>query len=1017
MSQSSPRVAAMHLYSLILLLPLLLFMVYPLAHVVIGAFSLDGKLSLHFFSIMLRTEHYRGVLYNSLNIAMAVTLISSVVAYALALSMSRMRLPASSTIHALLLAPLVIPPFVGVLGVRQLFGRFGSLNMALLNWNLIDRPIEWLGPGSAMGIIALQVIHLVPILYLSIRASLDNAHISLEEAAVMCGASKLSVLRRIILPLSLPGWFAGATLVFIGSFTDLGTPLLFEYRNVLSVQIYFMLSDLHENPVGYSFIVSTCVLSIALFSLSKTSVLAGQFAGSGRAREGRAARAVSPPLRLCVLALVLLYALFACIPQLGVVLVALSKEWFMSVVPQRWTFEHFLNVLHHPLTTRSIIISSTLSLAASVCTLALGFGMAYTISRGRSRLRYLFEAFSLVPLAVPGIVFAFGFIGAFSGTIFDNRINPFPLLIVAYAVRRLPAMVRSVCAGLAEASRSLEEAALMSGAGPLMITRRITFPLIRRHLIVGTMLTFAYSMIEVSDSLLLALEQKFYPISKAIYALTGRPDGAEVASALGVVVMCLMLGAFYLSEQIARGGARAKLRGLGIIMTLFLASSHASATPQRDEIIGLTPHWEGIREEFGRAFSEHWRVKTGRQVSFRWLDVGGTSDIVKYVKGQFKQNPTGIGVDLFFGGGSDSFLELERNGHLLPIELSPEVLNAIPKDLAGVPLYSAQRTWFANALSSFGILYNKAAIARLGLPTPTAWADLTQPEYFGLVGAGDPRKSGSMHAMYEIILQGYGWSKGWQVLLQLARNVRNFSSSASPIGKEVALGEIVYGITIDTYAGDIIRQVGSGRLEFILPTDFAAVNGDSIAVLKGAPNASVAAAFVEFLLSEAGQRIWYARKGSPGGPIHSELGKLPVLPSLYGAVEPSGVVRGNPFTLENLLSYDSEAAAKRWSLVNDLFGVFIIDVHDRIVRVSNPQALQSIPIRESDVASLIEDGGWGQDAARRTELLQAWSADARRFIPLTPSLFERFQVLPTLVFGCGLGWLFFRRLRRSRRNF
>jgi iron(III) transport system permease protein len=987
-------------------------MVYPLLHVFIGAFSLDGKISLHFFSIMVRTEHYRGVLYNSLNIALAVTVIASLIGYTLALIMARIRIPASATLHALLLAPLVVPPFVGVLGVRQLFGRFGSLNMALLNAGIIDRPIEWLGAGSAVGIIALQVIHLVPILYLSIRASLDNAHLSLEEAAVMCGASRLTLLRRIILPLSLPGWFAGASLVFIASFTDLGTPLLFEYRNVLSVQIYFMLSDLHENPVGYSFIVSTCVLSIALFTLSKASVLAGQFSGGARARQGRAVRDVSELVRYSAVLAVACYGAIACIPQVGVVLVALSKEWFMSVLPQRWTFEHFIQVVQHPLTTRSIVISTVLSLIASGVTLVLGFGMAYTISRGRTRMRHLFEALSLVPLAVPGIVFAFGYIGAFGGTILDNRINPFPLLIIAYAVRRLPAMVRSVCAGLEEASRSLEEAAMMSGASPLTITRKITFPLIKRHLFVGGVLTFAYSMIEVSDSLLLALEQKFYPISKAIYALTGRPDGAEVGSALGVVVMAIMLGAFYLSERLGRSGKTVRARVSLALVVMLLGVRQVSATPGRDEIIGLTPHWEGIRGEFGRGFAEYWRARTGREVTIRWLDVGGTSDIVKYIKGQFKQNPSGIGVDFFFGGGSDSFLELERNGLLSRADISPAVLDAIPSHLSGVPLYSPNHTWFANALSAFGILYNKAAIKRLGLPTPTAWADLARPEYFGLVGAADPRKSGSMHAMYEIILQGYGWSKGWQVIRQLARNVRNFSSSASPIGKEVALGEIVYGIAIDTYAGDIIRQVGRERLEFVLPSDFAAVNGDSIAVLKGAPSAPVASAFVEFLLSDAGQRLWYAKKGEPGGPVHSELGKLAVLPSLYGAVAPAGVVQGNPFALKSLLSYDSEAAAKRWNLVNDLFGVFIIDVHDQLVRAPEPSLLETIPITEADVATLSSDGSWGQNAQRRTELLQAWSAEARQTLPLNLSLSEQLRPVPTILFLIALAWLSIRRIRQ-----
>jgi iron(III) transport system permease protein len=990
-----------------------LFMIYPISHVFLNAFILNGTFSLRFFQMMVETEAYRTFLLNSLNIALSVTFISTVIAYPLSLIMSRLNLPRQAFLHALLLAPLVVPPFVGVLGVRQLFSRFGSVNVFLLNNGIIETPIQWLGGGNVLGIIALQVIHLVPVLYLSLRASLENAHLSLEEAAVVSGASQWRILRRIIIPLSIPGWFAGATLVFIASFTDLGTPLIFEYREALSVQIYHMLSDLHENPVGYSFVVSTCVLSISLFLLSQASIFSGSFSGSGRSREGRGARRHGRQLISLAWLVVVFYGLLACVPQIAVLLVALSKEWFMSVFPQSWTLSHFHEALTHKLTTRSLAISFFLSLAASILTLIVGYLTAYTVCRGRTRFRKLFEALSLVPLAIPGIVFAFGFIGAFTGTILDNRINPFPLLIIAYGVRRLPAMVRSVTAGLQEANRALEEAALMVGATPGRITRLITFPLIKRHLAVGAILTFTYSMIEVSDSLLLALESKFYPVAKAIYAIMGRPDGLEVASALGVVVMGLMLSAFYLSERVARGRDINQVLKALTLITLLTANQARADT---DEIVAVTPHWEAIRYEFTNAFSKHWKDRTGRDLTIRWLDIGGTSDIVKYITGQFKQTPDGIGIDIFFGGGADSFIELEHRGLLAPVPISEDVLSRIPQNISGVPIYSANRLWFANAINAFGLLYNKVAVKRLGLAEPRTWADLAKPEYFDLVGAGDPRKSGSMHAMFEIILQGYGWERGWQLIRQIARNVRNFSSSASQIGKEVAIGEVIYGIAIDTYAGDTIGQVGADRIAYQLPEDYAAINGDCIALLKGAPAKVAASAFIEFMLSEAGQRLWYAKRGEPGGPGKYELGKLPVLPDLYGHVAPATVIKENPFTMPKVLAYDAEKAGLRWNLVNDLFGAFVIDVHQRLVRTEDPNQITGIPVSESEALSLIGTSGWGEDKALRTEYLKRWSEQGVEMLPIRQSVMERYRWVPGLVFALVLVLLVGRSSRAMKKG-
>ena len=1001
-----------------LLAILTLTMVYPLAHVVLKAFFVGGSPSLRFFVIMGSSEYYRDALCASLNLAISVTVISTFVAYPLALVMSRYSLPAQGALHALLLLPLISPPFVGALGFRQLFGRFGSVNTLLRDVGVIDQPVQWLGGGGIAGIIALQVVHLVPILYLSISASLKTAHVTLEEAGRVLGASRWQILRRIVLPLSLPGWFAGASLVFIASFTDLGTPLIFDYRGLIPVQIYNMLSDLNENPVGYSLVVLTCALSIGLFFLSRTALSQGSYASSSRTRQGRLAVELPRAVKVTLGSVVFAYATLSCVPQIAVILVATAKSWFATVLPSEYTLRAFATSISHPMTAHSLFTSLWLSLAASLITMIVGFQLSYIITRTRGFWSQSFEVLSIIPLAVPGIVFAFGYIGAFSGTILDNRINPFPLLLAAYSVRRMPAMVRSGSAGLQEASVALEEAAVVLGAGPLLIARRIIFPLVSRHILVGAVLTFAYSMIEVSDSILLAMEPRFYPVSKAIYTLMGRPDGVELASALGTVVMLIMLVAFYGAEWLsARGERRRTFAKTGLLLAL-LAPSVALAQP--DEIVAVSPHWEGIKEEFTRGFSDTYKRETGRDVTIRWLDIGGTSDIVKYLKAQHKTRPGELGIDLVFGGGTDTMIELARAGVLAPASISESVTSKIPNSVAGVPLVAENGEWRIAAVSLFGIIANKIAAAQMRINPPTSWGDLGKPEYLDLIGIADPSKSGSMHAMFEVILQAFGWESGWALIARIAANSRSISNHASQVGKDVATGEMIFGIAIDTYAGDVIRQVGRERVEFIVPKDHPTITGDGIALISGAPHPNLASRFIEFVLSEAGQKLWYYKKGSPGGPTEFEIGKLPVLPHLYETGEPATVVPGNPFTFPNVAPFDAPLAAKRWNIVNDLFQTFILEPHDRLVafatrnRGAQPP---TVPITEAELAQLSPNGGWGSNAIERSQKLREWGAEASKRLPMSHGPLYPYRWFPPIFVLLVLSSSVLRRMvRRARHN-
>jgi iron(III) transport system permease protein len=123
----------------------------------------------------------------------------------------------------------------------------------------------------------------------------------------------------------------------------------------------------------------------------------------------------------------------------------------------------------------------------------------------------------------------------------DVQENPTLLLIVAYAMRRLPYVVRSAVAGLQQTPVDLELAARNLGASGLRTLRRITVPLIAANLVAGALLAFAFAMLEVSDSLILAQRQTYWPITKAIYELFQRlGDGPYIASALGVWAMALL---------------------------------------------------------------------------------------------------------------------------------------------------------------------------------------------------------------------------------------------------------------------------------------------------------------------------------------------------------------------------------------------------------------------------------------------------------------------------------------------
>jgi ABC-type Fe3+ transport system substrate-binding protein len=412
-----------------------------------------------------------------------------------------------------------------------------------------------------------------------------------------------------------------------------------------------------------------------------------------------------------------------------------------------------------------------------------------------------------------------------------------------------------------------------------------------------------------------------------------------------------------------------------------------------DKLVLISPHWEGIRYEFERAFKAQYQSDTGQAIDLEWMDVGGTSETLRFINSEYKNKPQGIGVDVFFGGGLDPYLALKGSNLLEPYILPQQLLETIPPRLGGIPLYDPDHTWYGATLAGFGIVYNKAVLKLIKLPPIHTWEDLASPAALGWVGSSDPRKSGAVHMAYEIILQAYGWEKGWRIITALGANVRNFTNSASQVPKDVAIGEVAYGLSIDFYAWAQVKEAGADKIGFVMPPNLTIINPDCIGILKGAPNRKAAEAFIRFVMSEAGQKLWLLSKGSTEGPQKFQLDRFSVLPSLYALSPEQMAVKLNPFSWQSNFTFDPKLGAARWGIVNDLIGALVIDQKHILSQAwkaaladgltdAEWQKLAAMPVSQ-DEALMLAKTKW-KDAAFRNQKLNEWVAFARKKYGVDP---------------------------------
>jgi iron(III) transport system permease protein len=543
---------------LVILAFLAVFLLVPVGSVIYTAFVTDGgTFTMGHFANFFGQSLFRESLFNSLAVALLSVVFASLIALPLAYLTVRFQFRGALAIQTLGVLPLIMPPFVGAVALQLVFGRSGSMNLLLNEWFGFGIPIM----EGLTGVVFVESLHYFPFILLNLVASLRNIDGAMEESAQNLGCTGFRLFRRVVFPLAMPGFVAGASLVFVKVFDDLGTPLVMGTTNMLAPQAYLRITSVGvDDPLGYVISVIMIAFSVLAMWLAARVMKNRDYSTlqkGGASLQKRRLTRWQGALAYGWIALVLLAVLS---PHLAILLMSFAKVWSFSVVPEAYTLQHYAYVFGES----GGMIANTLLYCGLAAGLDVVFGtaIAYLILRTRLPARQWLDWSSSVALAIPGLVLAIGYLRIFKGVNLPFTDTPLAatwvLIMLAYAVRRLPYALRSCYAALQQVHVSLEESAQSLGAGRLRTIRRVVVPLMAGGILAGFVTSFITAAVELSATLMLTTTEATAPMSYGIYLYMQSVSGRGPGAALGVIAVLVVAAGTYLSHWIAeRTGAQA----------------------------------------------------------------------------------------------------------------------------------------------------------------------------------------------------------------------------------------------------------------------------------------------------------------------------------------------------------------------------------------------------------------------------------------------------------------------------
>ena len=495
-----------------------------------------------------------GVLLNSLINSVIVTSVATLLGVIVGFVLARYRFPGKTFLRLFALVPLFVTPFVNSYVIKILFGPTGPISIVTRHLFGFDVMIT-----SLAGVTIAQIMAFYPIVYLNAYSAFLGIDPSLEEQAENLGAKGFKLFRSVTLPLALPGIAAGAIIVFIFSLEDLGAPIVFQESRLMSYQIFSGFTSetgiVSPELAALGFVM--LLLAAVSFIVIRSYVSMRSYAMISKGgRWGTRERKLGWKGLLAVYLLLVPLIFWTAMPQIGVILLALNimPPTGFHINIHNATGRFFLGLFENPDIFKYIRNTISYALAAVGIAVTLAIIIGYTVSRTRIRfLTSTLDTLATIPIAIPGLVIALGYFYFFStvfkGTSLDPTAGPtlfqaWVVLIIAYSIRKLPFVVRSVYAGFQQVHESLEEAALNLGATRRKIIFGIVLPLVLAYIISGAVIGFIYISTEVSTSVTIGgLRPSQAPMT--FYMMNvyygGQVTGIQYVAAMGLLLIIFQL--------------------------------------------------------------------------------------------------------------------------------------------------------------------------------------------------------------------------------------------------------------------------------------------------------------------------------------------------------------------------------------------------------------------------------------------------------------------------------------------
>jgi len=532
---------------------LILFLVYPLCRIFYDAVTNEaGQLTLANFREFFTDHFYRRSLWNSLVLGVVTVLTSSVLGIAIAFLLVRFDFWGRNFFSYLTMIPIISPPLVGVLGFTFILGRAGTVNVLLMDAFDMLKPVNFL--YGIHGVVLVETLHLFPMITLNVVDALGKIDPSLEEAAESVGARGWRKFWTVTLPLTTPGYMAGALLVFIWTFSDFATPLILGVQDLLAAQAYLNIVQFVDRRIfRMGIVISALMVLLAVLFLLAARHYVGLKDYSSLSYSKVERRRLSPARQALAVAFFALVMLLSFIPYGGVALASVGKGWSLTPLPVAYTLQYYDRVI---VETPKYVVNSFLysGIAVALC-IVVGVPIAWLLGRSTIPGRGALDALNTLILAIPGTAIGIAYIRAFHFDLpgFDRGLTSFWIVMpLVLAVRRLPYTVRGSLASLLLVHRSMEEAAASVGATGLQGFRDITLPLIWKGILVGSLFSFMTSLQEASAVLFLALGG-WESITNGIFAFY-IAGSANEAAALGVILIVVAALSVIVINRVA--GAR-----------------------------------------------------------------------------------------------------------------------------------------------------------------------------------------------------------------------------------------------------------------------------------------------------------------------------------------------------------------------------------------------------------------------------------------------------------------------------